>query len=259
MTEPRRAYLIVGNPRTGSTVLARALTETGRMGRPEEYFWRWQEREWASCFGLPAPDEANYAAYVRAALQYGTTSNGVFAAKVFWAHAEDLIRRTADIPHLAGLPGHQRFRRIFANDLRAVFLRRNCLRTAISLWRAEVSGVWSLSPGEKAPPPPPALDLWRVTLLHALMHAGEIGWPHLLNSVNVDYLTLHYHDVTTRLPHSVRLVADFVGIELPDSSVPAIPALSRQADTTTEQFVAEWRHETGGCSACEGDSELPVI
>ena len=71
--------------------------ETGRMGRPEEYFWRWQEAQWASRFGLPAPDESNYAAYVGEALQYGTTPNGVFAAKVFWAHAEDLIRRTADI------------------------------------------------------------------------------------------------------------------------------------------------------------------
>lgn len=141
------------------------------MGRPEEYFWRWQEAEWASRFGLSAPAEADYSAYVRAALRYGTTSNGVFAAKVFWAHAEDLIRRTADIPDLMGLPGHQRFRRIFADDLRAVFLRRNCLRAAVSLWRAEISGVWRLFPGEQAPPPPPALDTWRVTLLHALMHA----------------------------------------------------------------------------------------
>jgi hypothetical protein len=58
-----------------------------------------------------------------------------------------------------------------------------------------------------------------------------------------------------RLPESVQRIADFVGIELPDANVPAIPALSRQADATTEQFVEEWRHETGGCAACEDDSE----
>jgi LPS sulfotransferase NodH len=255
VTQHRRAYLIVGNPRTGSSVLARALTETGRMGRPEEYFWRWQEKRWASRFGLPAPDESNYDAYMRAALQYGTTSNGVFAAKVFWAHAEDLIQRTAGIPHLASLPGHERFRHVFADDLRVVFLQRNCLRAAVSLWRAEVSGVWGLSPGEKPPPPPPVLDLWRVTLLHALMHAGEMGWPHLLNSINVDYMTLHYDDVTMRLPQSVRRVAEFVGVELPHANVPTTHALSRQADATTERFLEEWRRETGGCAACQDDSE----
>ena len=108
------------------------------MGRPEEYFRRWQEAECASRFGVPAPDGPDFVAYVRAALQYGTTSNGVFGAKVFWAHAEDLIRRTTDIPDLAGLPGHQRFRQVFGGNLCAVFLRRNCLRTTMSLWRAEV-------------------------------------------------------------------------------------------------------------------------
>jgi len=66
---------------------------------------------------------------------------------------------------------------------------------------------------------------------------------------------LHYDDVTMRLPESVRRIADFVGVGLPDTNVPAIPALSRQADATTEQFVVEWQHETGGCEACEDDSE----
>jgi hypothetical protein len=32
------------------------------------------------------------------------------------------------------------------------------------------------------------------------MHAGEMGWPHQLNSINVDYMTLHCDDVTMRLP-----------------------------------------------------------
>ena len=157
------------------------------------------EEQWAARFGLPAPGRSDYGAYLRAALRHGTTSNGVFAAKVFWAHAEDLIRRTAEVPHLAGLAGHERFRRIFADDLCAVFLRRNCLRAALSLWRAEVSGAWSLGPGERPPAPPRDLDLWRVTLLHALMHAGEIGWPQLLNSIDVNVLTLHYRDVTANL------------------------------------------------------------
>jgi LPS sulfotransferase NodH len=98
-------------------------------------------------------------------------------------------------------------------------------------------------------------DLWRVTLLHALMHAGEIGWPQLLNSINVDYLTLHYDDVTMRLPQSVHRVADFAGIKLPDADLPAVPTLSRQADIATEQFVTEWRHETGGCPACADATE----
>ena len=58
-----------------------------------------------------------------AASSYVTTPNELFSVKVFWGHAEDLIAKTTDIPHLAGLPGHQCFRRVFGGDLRAVLLR----------------------------------------------------------------------------------------------------------------------------------------
>jgi LPS sulfotransferase NodH len=153
------------------------------------------------------------------------------------------------------LPGHRRFRRVFGDNLRAIVLRRNCLRAAISLWRAEVSGVWSLAAEEKPPPPPPALDLWRVTLLHTLMHAGEIGWPHLLNSINVNYMTLHYHDIAISLRESLHRVGDFIGVEIPDSSMPATPGLRRQADAATERFIEEWWRATGGCASCENDNE----
>ena len=88
------------------------------------------------------------------------------------------------------------------------------------------------------------------------MHAGEIGWPHLLDSINVDYLTLRYRDVAMGLGESVRRVAGFVGVGLPGASTAATPALRRQADATTERFVGEWRRATGGCAACEDDSEL---
>jgi hypothetical protein len=59
--------------------------------------------------------------------------------------------------------------------------------------------------------------------LHALMHAGEIGWPRLLNGINVDYLTLRYHDTATRLGESVRRVADFELAGEPD----VVASLSR--------------------------------
>lgn len=63
-------------------------------------------------------------------------------------------------------------------------------------------------------------------------------------------------DVTMRLPQSVHRVADFVGVKLPETDVPAVPTRGRQADAVTEQFIAEWRHETGGCPACVDDTEL---
>ena len=38
MPVPMSAYLVCATPRSGSTLLCRALTATGVAGRPEEYF-----------------------------------------------------------------------------------------------------------------------------------------------------------------------------------------------------------------------------
>src|SRR5690349_19289466 len=38
MPVPARSYLVCATPRSGSTLLCRALSQTGVAGRPEEYF-----------------------------------------------------------------------------------------------------------------------------------------------------------------------------------------------------------------------------
>ena len=106
ITPPTRAYLLIGYPRTGSSVLAQALAATGVLGIPQEYFWRGLEARHATEMGLPAPTDETYPPYLGAALRFGTTPNGVFGAKLFWAHAQDLVRRVGlmeEFSHLSPL------------------------------------------------------------------------------------------------------------------------------------------------------------
>src|SRR3712207_3129614 len=107
-TPPRRAYLVCATPRSGSTLLCETLTATGIAGRPAEYF------ETLRATGLPrqprqyfeglddpivehlAPTAAGrpeapdaFVQQLDAALEAGTTSNGVFAAKLMWGYFAD--------------------------------------------------------------------------------------------------------------------------------------------------------------------------
>ena len=61
MFAPHRAYLIVGYPRSGTSVLAAALTQTGVLGHPQEYFWRMVEDRHAEELGVDRPTDENYA------------------------------------------------------------------------------------------------------------------------------------------------------------------------------------------------------
>ncbi|HET6874020.1 MAG TPA: Stf0 family sulfotransferase [Acidimicrobiales bacterium] len=247
---PRRAYLLVGYPRTGSSVLCRALAATGVLGVPQEYFWRLVEARHAEEMGRPAPTDADYRGYLEAALGYGTTANGVFGAKLFWGHAQDLVRRTGLTEDFCHLEAAQRLWAPFGPDLRLVFVQRDCLRAALSLWRAEVTGVWGLRPGERDAPPPPVADIWAISVAHAEMHAADIGWRNILASTPLPLLELSYESVTADISGAVRLIADFVDVTPPPETLRSPPYFRRQADATTESHLREWWDQTGGCDRC---------
>src|SRR3954471_16518163 len=110
--KPARSYLVCATPRSGSTLLCELLAATGVAGRPEEPFERLlraglprQPRDYFDRLadpaggrlaplepGAPERPEASRALW-REALARGTTSNGVFAAKLMWGYFPDFLAR----------------------------------------------------------------------------------------------------------------------------------------------------------------------
>src|SRR4051812_40994185 len=163
MALPRVSYLVCATPRSGSTLLCRALAQTGVAGIPEEYF------EARSDTGRPAPPRDyftgaegidldallgteqplpaapayssldgvdDYADHVAAALERGTTANGVFGAKVMWGHLSDFSA-------LAGGAPPELFNRLFGRPRYVWVSRRDRVRQAVSLWKAIQTQAWA--------------------------------------------------------------------------------------------------------------------
>lgn len=246
---PMTSYLLVGAPRTGTSLLSEALTSTGVLGRPEEYFWERQEAHWASVFGIPTPTGPDRHRYIEEAVRYGTTPNGVFGAKLFFRHAEALWTWTLGDERLEAMPERQRLRALFGEDLHAVHVRRHPLRAAVSLWRAETTDVWRAEAGDPVPATPARLDVWRVTMLHSQFHAADAAWPQLLRSADIPFITVTYERILHDLEGTAADVALLVGVR----QLPPIthPSLVRMADDASERFIKEWSDATGGCVACD--------
>jgi trehalose 2-sulfotransferase len=252
MTErPTISYLLVGAPRSGTTLLSEALISTGMLGRPEEFFWERQEAHWAATFGIPRPTDGDRRRYIEEAVRYGTTPNGVFGAKLFFRHAEDLWAWTLTDERLAAMPAAERLRALFGENLHAVRVRRHPLRAAVSLWRAESTDVWRAEPGDPVPPMPSRLDVWRVTMLHTEFHGADAAWPQLLRSADIPFITVTYERLVLDLEGTVAEVARSIGVD----DVPAIaePSLRRMSDEASERFLTEWSEATGGCVLCDRD------
>src|SRR3954470_3229203 len=173
MVVATRSYLVCATPRSGSTLLCRALGQTGVAGRPEEYFEARRDtgrppapRDYfigAEGIDLdallgrdhslpPAPDHSSlagvgdYADHVAAALERGTTANGVFGAKVMWGHLSDFSA-------LAGGAPPELFNRLFGRPRYVWVSRRDRVRQAVSLWKAIQTQAWAADDGDAGPEP----------------------------------------------------------------------------------------------------------
>jgi LPS sulfotransferase NodH len=134
---PSTSYLVCGIPRSGTSLLCRAVRSTGVAGRPEEYFWRGDDAFWITRWRTSTYDE-----YVNAAIREATTPNGVFGAKVMSGYMNDFLHRLAATRPGEELHGHRLLTEWFPNLRYVRASRRDRIAQAVSWARAIQSDVW---------------------------------------------------------------------------------------------------------------------
>ncbi len=129
------SYIICGTPRSGTTLLCEALWLTGVAGRPTEYFHAWATRT----DGQPAPRAED----LRRVRADGSSSNGVFGAKIMWEHFQDALRDLRAITGDREAPAHHLLETVFPGLHYIQTLRRDKVRQAVSLAKAVQSNHWA--------------------------------------------------------------------------------------------------------------------
>lgn len=142
---PKISYIICASQRSGSNLLCEALWNTRLMGKPEEPFVFWY---WAECD--PERLKADFckpwilppAEYIKKVIKEGTTSNGVFGAKIMWSYFDIVIDKLRAFPEYNGLPVSEMFASIFPNLHYIYMTRKDKVRQAVSLAKAIQSNKW---------------------------------------------------------------------------------------------------------------------
>lgn len=259
---PKRSYLVCATPRSGSTLLCEALARTGVAGHPAEYFealvrsgLRRAPREYfdelpdPSIGGLLADEPADagpplpagsYDDYFRQVLDRGTTSNGVFAAKLMWGYLDDTLARLRGLPGVDGDRPTDVLGASFGRPLYVAVARRDKLRQAISLWRAVQSSSWRADEGGGGPEP--VFSGRAIAHLRDQLATQEGAWSGFFARAAITPLTLIYEDYANDLEGAVREVLAHVGVEAPADLDVAVP-LRRQADALTDDWVERFTRE----------------
>jgi trehalose 2-sulfotransferase len=254
---PSLSYLICSAPRTGSTLLAQALNNTGRAGHPHEFFdiHDPNERFWIDNLAI-----ANDAEYFDKVLAAGTTPNGIFGMKLFWHQSPALIAKLRAVPALANAPAEASFHELLKSKLGAaplyIWLRRqDKLAQAISYLRASRTGVWRstdapASAGRRDAEL--AFDFDLIAQYLRVVNQFDLRWDAFFRENRLEVLLIGYESFIASYEATIFSVLDF--LDLPSDGLSlASPILQRQADART----LEWRHRFLELSKERGLSRQP--
>lgn len=231
-------YLICSVPRSGSNLLAETLAATGVAGRPIEYFNRRYERRFLESWGCSA--YTTYAEFIRLAIHFCRTANGVFGAKIQWYQTDDLVNSIRRIQGYENY-GLASIATAFFPGVRYIWIKRaDKLRQAISYSRAIQSNTWWAIDGltdEGSNGCVPVFDFAEIESLRCTLIKHEECWQSYFEECGVTPLVLRYEDLWMAPEKQVAEVLDYLNIDIPGGLSLPPPRLKKQSDHVTEEWL----------------------
>lgn len=253
-------YILCATPRSGSTLLCELLTATGVAGAPDSYFMDNLDPAWAAAWGLPdragLSDRAYAAAHLRAAVAAGRAGGAVFGLRLMGRNRAELMA-LIEAAHPGPPTDRARIEAAFGRVFWIHLSRADRLAQAVSLVRAEQTGLWHVAPDgteveRLSPPAPPVYDFERIAARHAALAAEEAGWQEWFAAEAITPLRIDYDTLAADPAAQTARILQALG--LPRASATRLtPGLARMSDALSQDWIARFRAD-----AARRGSELPT-
>jgi len=232
MATPRVSYIVASTMRTGSYLLCEGLEATGCAGHPREIFCPERREMYAGEWELPGG--IAFDDYLRAAIEKGTTENGVFGTKIHRHHLAPLAKE-------AGFDGEpaQVLRTLFPGAKYVHLRRRDRRAQAISWYRAKITNEWWRIHGVHDPSltgKTPEFHAPEIRRMEYELERQQKAWDAFFEGGEVESMAMDYEVLAANYREEVGRVLAFIGEdagiaqELPD------PRLVSQNDATTDDW-----------------------
>jgi len=270
---PTCSYLVCATPRSGSTLLCEALANTGIAGnpkeyfealrttgqprRPREYFTTVDNPEIAELLGdfsrlddistTPTSQGTNtFEHYLTEVLAEGTTSNGVFGAKIMWGYFDDFISNLRDIPSCKELPTPTLLAAVFPNLHYIWVTRDDKLRQAISLWKAIQTWTWredeSSTPAGQPEHPKKELHFHFEAIDHLRQQIveNEQAWQDYFDAAAIEPFKITYEELVEHYEVTAMQILKYLHVPILEYITFAERRMKRQADALSEEWAARY-------------------
>lgn len=252
MTERPSSYLICGTPRSGSTLICEMLYRSGVAGRPNSYFREADIAYWAGQWGVSLAGGMETAAfdrgYLAAMREAGAADTGIFGLRIMYPSLADASRRLrralGEGDDLA-----RQLRQAFGPLLYIHLSRGDKLAQAISLVRAEQTGLWHLNADgsvlEGGPErPAPVYDGSRIATVLTELESDDRAWEAVFARYGIVPLRLSYEGVTAAPQQALAGIFEQLGLDRDLALAMAVPT-ARMADAMSRDWAERFRRERG--------------
>lgn len=247
----QQAYFLCATPRSGTTLLCDLLAGVGRAGRPQSYYRRQDVGRWAAAWGLAAdafsdPGEFERA-YLAAVLREGAGETGVFGLRVMWGTVGDMVARLGALHPPATTA--DLFEQVFGPLVYVHVSRSDKVAQAISLMRAEQSGLWHLAAdgSERQRTGPPAAiryDASRIAELVTELERDDAAWDRFFAEHGISPVRVTYEALADCSRTEVRKILSSLGLPLGLADGATVQT-SKMADDLSAAWAERFRRQQG--------------
>jgi LPS sulfotransferase NodH len=181
--------------------------------------------------------------YLDRVIAGATTPNGVFGAKVHWAHFLNLVAKT-ELPAMAPASPAERLHQYFPGLRYIHLVRRNAVARAISHYRAKKTDRWQRdwqsATDDASGEGEPGFDFDQIESFIRLGEAEDATWRQFFREHGIRPVELSYEELVADLEGTVRRVLTFLGISSENIKVTP-PSLRKQADESSREWEVRYR------------------
>jgi LPS sulfotransferase NodH len=240
-------YIICGTPRTGSTLLCSLLASTKAAGNPDSFYGRKFMPDWAAEWRLPARDtmsEKDFStAYLNGAIAAGKGGTGIFGLRLMRENLDELSEILDQI--FPDLPSDRaRLEKAFGRMLYIHLSREDKLAQAISLIKAEQTGLWHVAPDgteieRLAPPEEPHYDFARINREVLELERYDTAWNSWFAAQGIEPLCIGYESLSANPALALAGICEALGIEAPNAG-DVSPGVAKLADETSLEWMRRY-------------------
>ncbi|NRA98334.1 MAG: sulfotransferase [Rhodobacteraceae bacterium] len=250
MTAVYNSYILCTAPRSGSTLLCALLTATGVAGAPKSYFHRPDLGAWERSLNLTPADRADQTTrltdVLAAAHLAGSAGTGVVGTRLQADSRSFLLSQLAVLfPMTDG--DTARIAAAFGKTLFVYLERDDTLMQAISLVKAEQTGLWHRAPDgteieRLAPDRPPEFDANRIAAKIDYLTAAKSSWANWFDAERINPLRLSYAELSEDSPATVARMLSALGLD-PSAAGNLGTPVAKLADDISLEWAERYRAE----------------